>query len=106
MILANICSRRLCLQSVPKFYVLAYFVRIYFSIEKKKDLGVPNSLPFKEAVLKEAEDRKRKVSRPLDYSKTCFKRPLKKKTKIGFQSLLLLNAGQKYCRMLQESILQ
>ena len=36
-----------------------------------------------------------------DYSKTCLKRPLKKKTKIGFQDRLLLNAGQKYCRMLQ-----
>ena len=35
------------------------------------------------------------------YSKTCFKRPLKKKTKIGFQYLLSLNAGQKYCRILQ-----
>ena len=35
------------------------------------------------------------------YSKTCLKRPLKKKTKIGFQDRLSLNAGQKYCRMLQ-----
>ena len=34
------------------------------------------------------------------------KRPLIKKTKIGFQDQLSLNAGQKYCRMLQESILQ
>ena len=34
------------------------------------------------------------------YSKTCLKRPLKKKTKIGFQDRLSLNAGQKYCRML------
>ena len=32
------------------------------------------------------------------YSKTCLKRPLKK-TKIGFQDRLSLNAGQKYCRM-------
>ena len=37
----------------------------------------------------------------LYYRKTCLKRPLKKKTKIGFQYLLSLNAGQKYCRMLQ-----
>ena len=29
------------------------------------------------------------------YSKTCLKRPLKK-TKIGYQDGLLLNAGQKY----------
>ena len=35
------------------------------------------------------------------YRKTCLKRPLKKMTKIGFQYQLLLNAGQKYCRMLQ-----
>ena len=40
-----------------------------------------------------------------DYSKTCLKRSLKKKTKIGFQDRLLLNAGQKYCRM-NWSILQ
>ena len=37
----------------------------------------------------------------LYYSKTCVKRPLTKRTKIGFQDQLLLNAGQKYCRMLQ-----
>ena len=30
------------------------------------------------------------------YSKTCLKRPLKKKTKIGFQDRLSLNAGQRY----------
>ena len=35
------------------------------------------------------------------YSKTCLKWPLKKKAKIGFQDQLWLNAGQKYCRMLQ-----
>ena len=35
------------------------------------------------------------------YCKTCLKRPLKKKTKIGFQDQLSLNAGQKYCRMFQ-----
>ena len=29
------------------------------------------------------------------HSKTCLKRPLKKKTTIGFQDRLLLNAGQK-----------
>ena len=40
------------------------------------------------------------------YSKTCLKWPLKKKTKIGFQDRLSLNAGQKYCRMLSWSILQ
>ena len=32
--------------------------------------------------------------------KTCVKRPLSKRTQIGFQYQLSLNAGQKYCRML------
>ena len=35
------------------------------------------------------------------YSKTCVKRPFSKTPKIGFQDKLSLNAGQKYCRMLQ-----
>ena len=35
------------------------------------------------------------------YSKTCVKWPLSKRPKIGFQDQLSLNAGQKYCRMLQ-----
>ena len=39
--------------------------------------------------------------RHTSYSETCLKRPLKKKTKNGFQVRLSLNAGQKYCRMLQ-----
>ena len=32
----------------------------------------------------------------IKYSITCFKRPLKKNTKIGFEYQLSLNAGQKY----------
>ena len=35
------------------------------------------------------------------FSKTCVKRPLSKRLKIGFQDQLSLNEGQKYCRMLQ-----
>ena len=35
------------------------------------------------------------------YSRTCLKRSLKKNTKICFQDQLSINAGQKYCRMLQ-----
>ena len=35
------------------------------------------------------------------YSKTCVKQPLSKRHKIVFQDQLSLNAGQKYCRMLQ-----
>ena len=36
------------------------------------------------------------------YSKTCVKWPLSKRQKIGYQDQLSLNAGQKYCRLLQE----
>ena len=41
-----------------------------------------------------------KESDQTKYSKTCVKRPLSKRQKIGFQDWLSLNAGQKYCRML------
>ena len=34
-------------------------------------------------------------------SKTCVKQPLSKRPKIDFQDQLSLNAGRKYCRMLQ-----
>ena len=37
----------------------------------------------------------------LNYSKICVKWPLSKRPKIGFQDQISLNAGQKYCRMLQ-----
>ena len=37
------------------------------------------------------------------YSKACLKRPLKNNTKMGFQHQISLNAGKKYCRMLQEA---
>ena len=39
------------------------------------------------------------------YSKTCLSGHSKRRPKVGFQDRLSLNAGQKYCRMLQESIL-
>ena len=35
------------------------------------------------------------------YSKTCVKRLLSTRPQIGFQDQLSLDAGQKYCRMLQ-----
>ena len=35
------------------------------------------------------------------YSKTCVKRPLSKRPRIGFQDQLSFNASQKNCRMLQ-----
>ena len=34
------------------------------------------------------------------YRNNVVKRPISKRPKIGFQDQLLLNAGQKYCRML------
>ncbi len=34
---------------------------LLYVAEKRKDPGVPNSLPFKETILKEAEDRKRRA---------------------------------------------
>ena len=37
----------------------------------------------------------------LVHIKVCVKQPLSKRQKIGFQDHLWLNAGQKYCRMLQ-----
>ena len=37
----------------------------------------------------------------INYSKTCVKQPLSNRPQTGFQDLLSLNAGQKYCRMLQ-----
>ena len=42
----------------------------------------------------------------VQYSKICNQRPLKKKTKIGFQEQSSINAGQKYYRILSWSILQ
>ena len=41
------------------------------------------------------------VGKDFEYCKTCVKQPLSKIQKIGFQDQLSLNAGQKYCRMLQ-----
>ena len=43
----------------------------------------------------------RAKSWPTKYSKTLCETANLKKTEIGFQDQLLLNAGQKYCRMLQ-----
>ena len=42
------------------------------------------------------------TNRFLRYSKTCVKQPLSKPPQLGFEAQSSLNAGQKYCRMLQE----
>ena len=41
---------------------------------------------------------KHRETKTFVYSKTCVKRPLSKRPKIGFQDQYSLNAGQKYCR--------
>ena len=48
------------------------------------------------------ESEKVVLNKKKNYSRTCLKLPLKKKTKIGFKDQISLNAGQKYCRMPQE----
>ena len=53
---------------------------------------------FKPHLIADPDDR---FSHVEAYTVKPPKRPLKKKTKIGFQDRLSLNAGQKYCRMLQ-----
>ena len=53
-----------------------------------------------------AADNKLSMHIGFPYSRTCLKQPLKRRPKIVFQDRLSLNAVQKYCRMLQESILQ
>ena len=42
------------------------------------------------------------VGKGLKYSKTCVKQPLSKRPKNDFQDTLSLNAGQKYCRIVQK----
>ena len=65
--------------------------------------------PVKKAQKKKAPPAKKKhskppakkASKPVKVSRTCLKHPLKKNTKNGFRYQLSLNAGQKYCRLLQ-----
>ena len=59
------------------------------------------SLPYPEWNTHPYGSKELQVSRAISYSKTCVKQPLSKRQKIGFQTQLWLNAGQKYCRMLQ-----
>ena len=52
-------------------------------------------------IVRDIVGNEKTVTLRLLYGKTCLKRPFKKMTKIDFQDRLSLNAGQKYCRMLQ-----
>ena len=47
------------------------------------------------------DDKEKFQSAKCDYTKTCLKRSLKTRPKIGFLHQLSPNAGQKFCRMLQ-----
>ena len=67
---------------------------LYISDEVIKDINYKERL---DNTVKGYEHR----SREKGNSKTCVKQPLSKRPKIGFQDQLSLNAGQKYCRMLQ-----
>ena len=52
-------------------------------------------------ILKKSQQMTTETWKITQYSKTCVKRPLSKRQKNCFQDQLLLNAGKKYCRMLQ-----
>ena len=80
--------------------VIAIEVWLYFQLHSTDSVGFQGCFQF---IFK----GNIKVTKLISF--LCFfvlKPPLKKKTKIGFQGPLWLNAGQKYCRILQESILQ
>ena len=89
--LANICSRQ---------HFQRHFLQALLEVEEIK-------FPFFSAKACCVHSKLRLFSTCFDagkinlYSKTCLKRPLSKRPKIGFQDQLWLNAGQKYCRMLQ-----
>ena len=51
----------------------------------------------RDEIFKTLTDDKKKEK----YSKTYIKRPLSRRSKMGFQDQLSLNAGQQYCGMLQ-----
>ena len=78
------------------------FIKIYSG--KGSDENSPSILSILEVRFREINHIGGKGS----YSKTCIKRPLSKRSKIGFKDQLSRNAGQKYCRMLpfKGSILQ
>lgn len=40
--------------------------------EHKKDPGIPNLFPFKEEILKQAEDKKRRVGNRIDLKLSCI----------------------------------
>ena len=76
------------------FFVAFYCLFLFFLEKLKQVYNIQNNtLCF--------HDMKNLSRRLAEYSKTCLKRPLKKRPKMGFSDRFSLNAGQKYCRMLQ-----
>ena len=73
-------------------------MKLYYILISILINSIINGLPYTQLIL---FIQNHFLCSPL-YSKTCLKRPFKKKTKIGFQDQVSLDAGQKYCRMLQE----
>ena len=76
----------------------------YFQVvgnEHSEDLFLSDDDDFMDDGLTEPEILAMLDEVECKYSKACLKWPLSKRQKIGFQDQLLLNAGQKYCIMLQ-----
>ena len=82
------------------YWLFAYYCRLLIHVTfAKRRAWSGSKLPEKITKHDILHNRKRAWLTDLF---TCFKRPLIRKQKIGFQDRFLLNAYQKYCRMLQE----
>ena len=68
--------------------------RLWLSLNSRSLMSEPVSFSSPSLIVKSC-------IKNTSYSKTCLKRLLKRRLKIGFQDRLAIIAGQKYCRMLQ-----
>ena len=84
-------SKKLALTQFP----ISYSLILRVCIEQGGSDGVYVKFEFKRLWISKFNSCR------LKYSKTCVKRPLSKIPKIDLQDQLSLNAGPKYCRMLQ-----
>ena len=85
------------------FRSFSKFTSVYFLVSPSVTLSTPSMCTISLACPQDeyfTEIRLHSATQ-LSYSKTCVEGPLSKRSKIGFQGQLSLNAGQKYCRMLQ-----
>ena len=67
----------------------------------KKTTDQPTTPQGRDTNKNKIKEKQSALTSSASYSINCLKRPLKKKTKIGFQDRLSLNAGQKYWSILQ-----